>query len=94
MFKLSDMLPVRAITGGIEVLCEANSAHMSKSYFLVEARGSQGYKEDGVLAPSGTPETSFAASDRAPLLQFRICPTCMVEYLGYINTEVSKISGR
>ena len=83
-------MPVRAITGGLEVLCEANSAHMSKSYFIVEARGAQGYQQDGVLAPSATE----AEPHKPPMLQLRICPTCMVEYLGYLNTEISKLGGR
>jgi hypothetical protein len=80
--KLQDFFPVRRIKGGIEVLCEINTQHMVKEYYLIEARGAH------INAQEGYGETSMA--ERPPMVQMKVCIICMHEYNAYIHNKIGE----
>ena len=82
---ISKLLPIRAIKGGIEVVCEVDTRHLTKAYFIVEAHGAH-----------VTQQSSESAQDdpdsRPPLLTIRVCATCMIEYMGYMNNKIGELA--
>ncbi len=82
-FKVSELISAKEVTGGIEIICNADTRHVFKNGFIVSAKGAHVIE----LPEAG----GSTLAERPPLLTLQLCSTCYVQWVGELVNTMNKL---
>jgi hypothetical protein len=83
---LSTLVQARPERSPIDIICEANTSHITRVFAVLHVKGPYMTEENAAGRNVDDPHS------KAPMLSMRVCPTCWVQYLGFVNNVANELA--
>ena len=83
MNKLADFVHIEPKRSSIEVVCNVNTQHVSKTYYE--------FKVDLPATMIENDNLGGAIAPR-PQIDFNVCPPCMIQFMGDAHQQISRMN--
>lgn len=90
MAKLQSFIKTFARTSTVDIICEADSSHITRKYFYIEV-APPGMNTDSIKSFAEDNDFDPALVNPA-VLRMKVCANCFTEWLGTIQTTLAEYS--